>query len=159
MRLCKVAWQNRAIRKLARWSFGWAPDRAASVKTSIDIGTDAAGQNVRIDVQELLATRLLVQGNSGSGKSHLLRRILAVSGLPPVSIEAAGHDVNLPEGLQQQAVNDALAVERVLRDELGVAMPTDLKLRILFVRSADAYAGLIDEPLLATSAGAWSSAA
>jgi len=31
---------------------------------------------VLIDVEELLATRLLVQGNSGSGKSHLLRRLL-----------------------------------------------------------------------------------
>ena len=32
-----------------------------------------------VDVEELLATRLLVQGNSGSGKSHLLRRILEES--------------------------------------------------------------------------------
>jgi len=85
-------------------------------------------------------------------------RVLVVSGLAPISIEAAGYDVSLPEGLQQQAVNDALAVARVLRDELGVAMPTDLRLRIVFVRSAEAYARLIDEPLLAGSAGAWSSA-
>jgi hypothetical protein len=34
---------------------------------------------VQIDVEELLATRLLVQGNSGSGKSHLLRRLLEES--------------------------------------------------------------------------------
>lgn len=45
----------------------------------IEIGTDGAGQPVRIDVEELLATRLLVQGNSGSGKSHLLRRLLEES--------------------------------------------------------------------------------
>ncbi len=32
-----------------------------------------------IDIEELLATRLLVQGNSGSGKSHLLRRLLEES--------------------------------------------------------------------------------
>ena len=31
------------------------------------------------DLEELLATRLLVQGNSGSGKSHLLRRLLEQS--------------------------------------------------------------------------------
>ena len=31
---------------------------------------------IGIDLPELLATRLLVQGNSGSGKSHLLRRLL-----------------------------------------------------------------------------------
>ncbi len=32
-----------------------------------------------IDIEELLATRLLVQGNSGSGKSHLLRRLIEQS--------------------------------------------------------------------------------
>lgn len=32
-----------------------------------------------VDLEELLATRLLVQGNSGSGKSHLLRRLLEQS--------------------------------------------------------------------------------
>ena len=44
--------------------------------SAIDIGTDATGRPVSVDVEELLATRLLVQGNSGSGKSHLLRRLL-----------------------------------------------------------------------------------
>ena len=34
---------------------------------------------MRVDMEELLATRLLVQGNSGSGKSHLLRRLLEES--------------------------------------------------------------------------------
>ena len=33
----------------------------------------------QLDLEELLATRLLVQGNSGSGKSHLLRRLLEQS--------------------------------------------------------------------------------
>src|SRR3546814_13733669 len=46
--------------KTRRLSFPRPTDRAASVKTSIDIGTDATGQNVRIDVQELLATRLQI---------------------------------------------------------------------------------------------------
>ncbi len=31
---------------------------------------------VFVDLEELLTTRLLIQGNSGSGKSHLLRRLL-----------------------------------------------------------------------------------
>ena len=43
---------------------------------SVDMGTDERGGPVPIDLEELLATRLLVQGNSGSGKSHLLRRLL-----------------------------------------------------------------------------------
>ncbi len=46
------------------------------MSAKIDIGRDASGQSILIDLEELLATRLLVQGNSGSGKSHLLRRLL-----------------------------------------------------------------------------------
>lgn len=42
----------------------------------VDMGLDATGKPLSIDLEELLATRLLVQGNSGSGKSHLLRRLL-----------------------------------------------------------------------------------
>ncbi|MGJ3265567.1 MAG: helicase HerA domain-containing protein [Salinarimonas sp.] len=47
----------------------------------IDIGENAApgGGRMLVDLEELLATRLLVQGNSGSGKSHLLRRLLEQS--------------------------------------------------------------------------------
>jgi len=46
------------------------------VTARIDIGRGPDGQSIGIDLAELLATRLLVQGNSGSGKSHLLRRLL-----------------------------------------------------------------------------------
>lgn len=46
------------------------------MSAKINIGQDQAGQNLNLDLEELLATRLLVQGNSGSGKSHLLRRLL-----------------------------------------------------------------------------------
>jgi hypothetical protein len=49
------------------------------MRAQIEIGRDSGGQAVHIDVEELLATRLLVQGNSGSGKSHLLRRLLEES--------------------------------------------------------------------------------
>src|SRR5579884_2216630 len=33
------------------------------------------GENAKLDIDRLLSTRLLVQANSGKGKSHLLRRI------------------------------------------------------------------------------------
>jgi len=46
---------------------------------AIEIGNTTTGQPVTLDLEELLATRLLVQGNSGSGKSHLLRRLLEQS--------------------------------------------------------------------------------
>ncbi|MDQ0506951.1 ATP-binding protein [Xanthobacter agilis] len=48
-------------------------------KVSIDLGTRSGGGTAVLDLEELLATRLLVQGNSGSGKSHLLRRLLEQS--------------------------------------------------------------------------------
>ncbi|WP_448146178.1 helicase HerA domain-containing protein [Labrys miyagiensis] len=51
------------------------------MKIEIDMGTASApgGAPAMLDIEELLATRLLVQGNSGSGKSHLLRRLLEQS--------------------------------------------------------------------------------
>lgn len=67
--------------------------------SSIDIGTDATGRPVCVDVEELLATRLLVQGNSGSGKSHLLRRLLEESAqmVQQVVIDPEGDFVTLAE--------------------------------------------------------------
>ena len=52
------------------------------MKVGIDMGVASSapgGQAAQLDLEELLATRLLVQGNSGSGKSHLLRRLLEQS--------------------------------------------------------------------------------
>lgn len=85
-------------------------------------------------------------------------RVLEVAGAPAISVEASGHDVGLPDQLQQRAVADALGVQRILRDTLGVAAPHGLKLRIVFVRDAAQYAGLVGEPLLSASAGAYSPA-
>lgn len=63
----------------------------------VDMGTDANGNAVPIDLEELLATRLLVQGNSGSGKSHLLRRLLERSAgqVQQVIIDPEGDFVTL----------------------------------------------------------------
>jgi hypothetical protein len=52
------------------------------MKIEIDLGTSVSGGQAgpaKLDIEELLGTRLLIQGNSGSGKSHLLRRILETS--------------------------------------------------------------------------------
>ena len=54
------------------------------MQVKIDMGRTAPGAGLsggaaELDLEELLATRLLVQGNSGSGKSHLLRRLLEQS--------------------------------------------------------------------------------
>jgi ABC-type lipoprotein export system ATPase subunit len=39
---------------------------------AIEMGHTTAGAPATLDLEELLATRPLVQGNSGSGKSHLM---------------------------------------------------------------------------------------
>src|SRR5215207_3201524 len=56
--------------------------RGRLMKAGIDMGVASSapgGQSALLDLEELLATRLLVQGDSGSGKSHLLRRLLEQS--------------------------------------------------------------------------------
>ncbi len=47
-----------------------------AVELGVSSAAGVASGPATIDIEELLATRLLVQGNSGSGKSHLLRRLL-----------------------------------------------------------------------------------
>ncbi|MGG5809575.1 helicase HerA domain-containing protein [Falsiroseomonas sp. CW058] len=63
----------------------------------IEIGATATGEAATLDLEELLATRLLVQGNSGSGKSHLLRRLLEQSApwVQQVVIDPEGDFVTL----------------------------------------------------------------
>ncbi|MEN7537990.1 ATP-binding protein [Aurantiacibacter flavus] len=67
------------------------------MQAQIEIGRDSGGGAVHVDVEELLATRLLVQGNSGSGKSHLLRRLLEQSAqlVQQVVIDPEGDFVSL----------------------------------------------------------------
>jgi len=60
-----------------------------------------------MDVDELLATRLLIQGNSGSGKSHLLRRLLEQSAeaVQQVIIDPEGDFVSLADRYGHVVVN------------------------------------------------------
>ena len=67
--------------------------------TSIVLGQGRDGSDTCIDLPELLATRLLVQGNSGSGKSHLLRRLLEQTAtlVQQIMIDPEGDFVTLAE--------------------------------------------------------------
>ncbi|MDX7952193.1 ATP-binding protein [Lichenihabitans sp. Uapishka_5] len=73
------------------------------MKIDIDMGITAPPGAVpapaMLDLEELLATRLLVQGNSGSGKSHLLRRLLEQSAahVQQIIIDPEGDFVTLAE--------------------------------------------------------------
>ncbi|WP_281978377.1 ATP-binding protein [Pseudorhizobium flavum] len=69
------------------------------MQVGIDMGTVSGGAPAKLDIEELLATRLLVQGNSGSGKSHLLRRLLEQSAqwVQQVIIDPEGDFVTLAD--------------------------------------------------------------
>ena len=66
---------------------------------SVHMGEDPLGKAAAIDLEELLATRLLVQGNSGSGKSHLLRRLLEQSAgqVQQIIVDPEGEFVTLAD--------------------------------------------------------------
>jgi len=69
------------------------------LQVGIDMGTASGSSPATLDIEELLATRLLVQGNSGSGKSHLLRRLLEQSAqwVQQVIIDPEGDFVTLSD--------------------------------------------------------------
>ncbi|MDB5699078.1 MAG: ATP-binding protein [Alphaproteobacteria bacterium] len=73
----------------------------------IDLGIDGSGNPAVVDLEELLATRLLVQGNSGSGKSHLLRRLLEGSAglVQQVVIDPEGDFVSLSDAFGHVSID------------------------------------------------------
>lgn len=85
----------------------------------MEIGTSPQGSPIRIDIEELLATRLLVQGNSGSGKSHLLRRLLEQSAhlVQQVVIDPEGDFTTLADRYGHVVIDgaayDAAAITRL----------------------------------------------
>ncbi|QIQ85681.1 ATP-binding protein [Erythrobacter sp.] len=79
------------------------------MRALIDIGRDSGGQALSVDLEELLATRLLVQGNSGSGKSHLLRRLLeeCAGEVQQVVIDPEGDFVSLGDEFGHVVIDGA----------------------------------------------------
>ncbi|WP_274627739.1 ATP-binding protein [Arvimicrobium flavum] len=77
------------------------------MKVGIDMGAANGGAAAKLDLEELLATRLLVQGNSGSGKSHLLRRLLEQSApwVQQCVIDPEGDFVTLADKFGHQVVD------------------------------------------------------
>ena len=80
----------------------------------VDMGRGQSGEPAFVDLEELLATRLLVQGNSGSGKSHLLRRLLEQSAgqVQQVVVDPEGDFVTLAERYDHVVIEAAEAHER-----------------------------------------------
>ncbi|WP_284124589.1 ATP-binding protein [Parerythrobacter aestuarii] len=79
------------------------------MNAEITIGYQAGEQPVVFDIEELLATRLLVQGNSGSGKSHLLRRLLEESAgmVQQVVVDPEGDFTSLADAFDHVVIDSA----------------------------------------------------
>jgi hypothetical protein len=99
---------------------------------SIDLGFRDNGQPALLDLEELLATRLLVQGNSGCGKSHLLRRLLERSApfVQQAVIDPEGDFTSLADRFGHLVIDAAeqteqglvLAGERVRQHRVSVVL-------------------------------------
>jgi len=89
------------------------------LQVGIDMGIVSGGDPAKLDIEELLATRLLVQGNSGSGKSHLLRRLLEQSApwVQQVVIDPEGDFVTLADRFGHVVVD----AERTEAELAGIA--------------------------------------
>jgi hypothetical protein len=96
------------------------------------------------------------QAPTGSTREH---RRIEVDGLPSILVHASGYDVNLPDDVTRDAVASAQAIERILRDSLGVEGDPGLVLNVEFIASADAYATRSGNPVTANSAGNYSTLA
>jgi hypothetical protein len=84
---------------------------------SIDMGTGTGGAPALMELEELLATRLLVQGNSGSGKSHLLRRLLegAAPWVQQIVVDPEGDFVTLADRYGHSVIEGADYSETEIR--------------------------------------------
>ena len=84
---------------------------------AIEMGHTTAGGSATLDLEELLATRLLVQGNSGSGKSHLLRRLLEQSApwVQQTIVDPEGDFVTLAERFGHLVIDAEDHTERGLQ--------------------------------------------
>jgi uncharacterized protein len=84
---------------------------------AIEMGHTTAGAPAALDLEELLATRLLVQGNSGSGKSHLLRRLLEQSApwVQQTIIDPEGDFVTLGDRFGHLVIDAEIHTARALQ--------------------------------------------
>ncbi|MCF8482545.1 MAG: ATP-binding protein [Rhodospirillum sp.] len=87
----------------------------------IDMGQTRTGEAALMDLEELLATRLLVQGNSGSGKSHLLRRLMEQSApwVQQAVIDPEGDFVTLADDYGHVVVDASAHTENALQQIAG----------------------------------------
>src|SRR6185437_4635243 len=90
---------------------------AGPMTIAVDMGIASGGAAAGLNLEELLATRLLVQGNSGSGKSHLLRRLLEQSAslVQQIVIDPEGDFVTLAEKFGHLTIDAARTESELTR--------------------------------------------
>ncbi len=126
---------------------------------AIEIGSlaESTAQPALLDLEELLSTRLLVQGNSGSGKSHLLRRLLEQSApwVQQAVIDPEGDFVGLGERFGHLVVDAAehgepalvVAGERMREHRIPVVLNLDgLDAEEQMRRAAAFLGGMFEAP-------------
>ena len=95
---------------------------------ALEIGERIDGGKALVDLEELLTTRLLIQGNSGSGKTHLLRRILEECAgiVQQIIIDPEGDFISFGEAFGHTAIDAAeqnpsrlLTIARKVRQHRG----------------------------------------
>ena len=122
---------------------------------AIEMGRAPGGEAASLDLEELLSTRLLVQGNSGSGKSHLLRRLLEQSApwVQQVVIDPEGDFVTLADRHGHLVIDAAdhteamlaRVADRVRRHRVSVVLNLDSVEAEAQLRCAAAFlSGLFD---------------
>jgi len=84
---------------------------------NIVLGTTTSGAPAFLSIEELLSTRLLVQGNSGSGKSHLLRRLIEQSAqaVQQVVVDPEGDFASLAQVFNHIVIDAASQSENGMR--------------------------------------------
>ncbi|SEH35274.1 ATP-binding protein [Magnetospirillum fulvum] len=84
---------------------------------NIVLGTTTSGAPAFLSIEELLSTRLLVQGNSGSGKSHLLRRLIEQSAqaVQQVVVDPEGDFASLAQVFNHIVIDAAAQSENGMR--------------------------------------------
>jgi len=84
---------------------------------NIVLGTTTSGAPAFLSIEELLSTRLLVQGNSGSGKSHLLRRLIEQSAqaVQQVVVDPEGDFASLAQIFNHIVIDAAAQSENGMR--------------------------------------------
>ena len=114
-------------------------------------------RSVSVDLEELLMTRLLIQGNSGSGKSHLLRKLLEESAgrVQQIIIDPEGDFPGFGENYGHMVANAvdysptrlAALAGRVRETRVSIVLNLDgLEIEQQMRRTAAFLGGLFDAP-------------